>query len=104
MGGVWDQVVNNVLISTVELCYSEEDLGTMKITLLYQVSCYIGVKTMKYKELGPAKLPCYNGVLLYLTSSSQAKNYCNCIMFSKVPIIFMACTIIGPHFWFTTVL
>ena len=47
-----------------------EVLGTMKITLLYQVSHYIRVKKVskKYKELGPAKLPCYKRVLLYLTS------------------------------------
>ena len=46
-----------------------EDPGTMKITLLYQVSRYIKVKkTKKYKELGPAKSPCYKRVLLYPTS------------------------------------
>ena len=38
----------------------------MKITLLYQVSHYIRVKKQKYKELGPAKLPCYKRVLLYI--------------------------------------
>ena len=39
----------------------------MKITLLYQVSHYIRVKKpKKYKELGPAKLPCYKRVLLYI--------------------------------------
>ena len=43
-------------------------VGTMKITLLYQVSHYIRVKTQKYKKLGPAKLSCYKRVLLYLTS------------------------------------
>ena len=54
--------------TTVEPRYIEV-LGTMKITLLYQVSHYIRVKkTKKYKELGPAKLPCYNRVLLYPTS------------------------------------
>ena len=47
---------------TVEPRYNEV-LGTMKITLLYQ-----GKKTKKYKELGPAKLPCYKRVLLYPTS------------------------------------
>ena len=52
---------------TVEPRYNEV-LGTMKITLLYQVSHYIRVKNKKYKELGPAKLPCYNRVLLYPTS------------------------------------
>ena len=31
-------------------------------------SLYQGKKTKKYKELGPAKLPCYNRVLLYPTS------------------------------------
>ena len=54
--------------NTVEPRYNEV-LGTMKITLLYQVSHYIrGKQTMKYKELGPAKLPCYKRVLLYPTS------------------------------------
>ena len=53
---------------TVEPRYNEV-LGTMKITLLFQVSHYIRVKkTKKYKELGPAKLPCYKRVLLYPTS------------------------------------
>ena len=32
--------------NTVEPLYNE-DLGTMKITLLYQVSCYIRVKTQR---------------------------------------------------------
>ena len=55
---------------TVEPRYNEV-LGTMKITLLYQVSLYIRVKKpKKHKELGPAKLPCYTipgrkRVLLY---------------------------------------
>ena len=31
-------------------------------------SLYQGKKTKKYKELGPAKLPCYKRVLLYPTS------------------------------------
>ena len=53
---------------TVEPRYNEV-LGTMQITLLYQVSHYIRVKnTKKYKELGPAKLPCYKRVLLSPTS------------------------------------
>ena len=41
-------------------------LGTMKITLLYQVSLlYSGNCPKKYKELGPAKWPChYKRVLL----------------------------------------
>ena len=46
-----------------------EVLGTMKITLLYQVSHYIqGKKTKKYKELAPAKLPRYKMIVLYPTS------------------------------------
>ena len=53
--------------STVEPRYNEV-LGTMKITLLYQVTHYIRVKKLKYKEQGPAKLPCYKRVLLYPTS------------------------------------
>ena len=53
---------------TVEPRYNEV-LGTMKIALLYQVSHYIRVKkTKKYKEVGPAELPCYKRVLLYPTS------------------------------------
>ena len=52
---------------TVEPRYNEV-LGTMKITLLYQVSHYIRVKNKKYKEQGPAKWPCYKKVLLYPTS------------------------------------
>ena len=47
---------------TVEPRYNEV-FGTMQITLLCQ-----GKKTKKYKELGPAKLPCYKRVLLYPTS------------------------------------
>ena len=39
----------------------------MKITSLYQVSHYIqGEKTKKYKELGPAKLPCYKEGFCYI--------------------------------------
>ena len=52
---------------TVEPRYNEVP-GTMKITLLYQVSHYIRVEKEKYKALGPAKLPCYKRVLLYPTS------------------------------------
>ena len=52
---------------TVEPRY-KEDLGTIIITLLYQVSHYIRVKNNEYKELGPAKSPCYKRVLLYPTS------------------------------------
>ena len=59
---------NQIRNLLVEPHYTE-DLGTMKITLLYQVSHYIRVrKTKKYKELGPAKSPCYKRVLLYPTS------------------------------------
>ena len=49
---------------TVEPRYNEV-LGTMQITLLYQVSHYIRVNK---QELGLAKLPCYKRVLLYPTS------------------------------------
>ena len=51
----------NSYSSTVEPRYNEV-LGTIKITLLHQVSHYIRVKKQKYKELGPAKLPCYKRV------------------------------------------
>ena len=54
------------IANSVEPRYNEVH-GTMKITLLYQVSHYIRVKNI-YKEMGPAKLPCYKRVLLYLTS------------------------------------
>ena len=49
---------------TVEPPYNEV-LRTMKFTLC-QVSHIRVKKTKKYKELGPAKLPCYKRVLLYL--------------------------------------
>ena len=39
----------------------------LKITL-YACFLYQGKRTKKYKELGPAKLPCYKRVLLYPTS------------------------------------
>ena len=55
------------IANTVEPHYNEV-LGTMKITLLYQVSLYQGKETKKYKELGPVKSPCYKRVLLYPTS------------------------------------
>ena len=58
----WSILCCDILYSsTVEPRYNE-DLGTMKITLLYQG------KKNKYKELGPAKIPCYKRVLLYPTS------------------------------------
>ena len=58
---------NGYFSNTVEPRYNEV-LGTMKITLLYQVS-HIRVKNpKKYKELGPAKLPSYKRVMLYPTS------------------------------------
>ena len=54
---------HSYMFSTVEPLYNEV-LGTMKITLLYQVSHYIRVKkTKKYKELGPAELPRYKRIL-----------------------------------------
>ena len=43
---------------TVEPRYNEV-LGTMKITLYIRFLIISGKKTKKYKELGPAKLPCY---------------------------------------------
>ena len=78
----WNQQNYQVVIT--EFCYTvepryNEDIGTMKITLLYQVSHYIRVKELKkYKELGPANdlvirgfcyiQPLYNEVPLYLPS------------------------------------
>ena len=53
---------------TVEPLYNE-DLGTMKNYLVISgFLLYQGKRTKKYTELGPAKLPCYNRVLLYPTS------------------------------------
>ena len=49
-------LILHFVVSTVEPRYYEA-LGTMKITLLYQVSHIRVKKTKKYKELGPAKLP-----------------------------------------------
>ena len=52
----------------------------MKITLLVVisgVSLYQGKKTKKYKELGPAKLPCYNlRVLLYISDLFISRFHC----------------------------
>ena len=66
--------VDCIIISyTVEPPYNKV-LGTMKITLLYSVSGFSlsqGKKTKKYKELGPAKLPCYKG---FVISSLYNKN------------------------------
>ena len=65
MNGSDEDAWNISKVNTVEPRYNEV-LGTMKLTLLYQVSHDIRVKNpKKYKELGPAKLPCYKRVLLY---------------------------------------
>ena len=50
---------------------NNEVLGTMKITLLYQVSHYIRVKNKEIQRAGTNKLPCNERVMLYLTSLSQ---------------------------------
>ena len=59
-----------VYLYTVKPHYNNKVLRTIKITLLYQVSHYVyqGKKAKRYKELEPAKLPCYKRVLLYPTS------------------------------------
>ena len=58
----------NAFVYTVEPRYNEV-LGTIKNYLVISgFSLYQGQKTKKYKELGPAKLPCYKRVLLYPTS------------------------------------
>ena len=63
-----------------------EVLGTIKITLLYQVSHYIRVrKTKKYKDLGPANYLVYNRVLsdLFITrfhcNNNTKVNLCSTI-------------------------
>ena len=61
-GHHWSHFAN-----TVEPHYNEV-LGTIKITLLYQVSHYMRVKKFN-KELGPAKLPRYKeDFVIYPTS------------------------------------
>ena len=55
-------VFSQVFCITVEPRYNE-DLETMKITLLYQ-----GKNKKKYKGLGPANIPSCKRVLLYPTS------------------------------------
>ena len=47
---------------------NNEVLGTEKI-LLYPVSCYVTVKQNEEIDLGPAKLHCYNKILLYMGQS-----------------------------------
>ena len=62
------ELLCQIHINTVEPHYNEV-LGTMKITLLYQVSHIRVQKQRNIKELGPAKLTClYKSVLLYPTS------------------------------------
>ena len=53
------KIIDNI----VEACYNHENYLAISGFLLYQ-----GKKTKNYKELGPAKLPCYKRVLLYPTS------------------------------------
>ena len=65
-------------IDTVEPRYSEV-LGTMKITLLYQVSHYIRVKKTKpekYKELGPGKLVVIRG-FCYISDLFITRFHCS---------------------------
>ena len=50
----------------------DEVLGTMEITLLFQVSHIRVNKTKKYKELGPAKLPCYTLQVIRKASTNWA--------------------------------
>ena len=59
----WPRKKKDKKVDTVELLYNEV-IGTMKITFISGFSLYQGKKTQKYKELGPAKLPCYKRVLL----------------------------------------
>ena len=69
--------------------------GTMKITLLYQVSRYIRVKnTKKYKELGPAKWPCYIRGFCYIRPLyNEVPLYmhvlCTCISIVSVLCLFV---------------
>ena len=94
----------HVLQTTVEpRC--NEDLGTMEITLLYQ-----GNKTKKNKELGPAKLPCYNRVLfknirplynevsLYLLFSQFLSNYYCCQLVMSYNHLFLLISFLWSFF------
>ena len=56
------------ITTTVEPRYNEVLGDHENYLVISGFSLYQGKKTMKYKELGPGKLPCYKRVLLYLTS------------------------------------
>ena len=66
----FSNLYNDIICSSLSLGYCStvkppynKDLGTMKISLFkYQFSHYIRIKSMKYKEQGPAKVPSYNRV------------------------------------------
>ena len=53
--------------STVEPRYKQGPWDHENYLVISGFSLYQGTKTKKYKELGPAKLPCYKRVLLYPT-------------------------------------
>ena len=53
---------------TVEPRYNEGPWDHENYLVISGFSLYQGKKTKNYKELGPAKLPCYKRVLLYPTS------------------------------------
>ena len=81
-------LVSQLQVYTVEPRYNE-DLWTMKITLLYQVSpLYQVEKTKKNKELGPAKPPCYKRVFvisdLFITRFHCIKSNVHQILSYKV--------------------
>ena len=63
-----------------------EVLGTMEIILLHQVSSYIRVKTKKYKELGPAKWPCYKRVL-FISDLFITRFHCSTIFLRQINYI-----------------
>ena len=55
---------NSDLLCTVEPCYKRGPWDHENYLVISGFSLYQGKKTKKYKELGPAKLPCYKRVLL----------------------------------------
>ena len=75
------ECVYKCITYTVEPRYNKVlgGLGAMKIPLLYQVSHYIRVKQQRHKELGPAKLPCYKRVLLYMYLFNITRFHCTCV-------------------------
>ena len=81
------------LNSTVEPRYNEGPWDHENYLVISGFSLYQGKKTKKYKELGPAKLPCYKRVLLYQKHSLVVKR----ISHLTVVTIYVKLQNIKPH-------